>query len=209
MKDTSTVLKKNCFQVQTWHPARTQFCPSPIFPCRDSQRAVLSSITGGLDRTAPPWLPRLCCYCGRMNGAEIETKTRGEGYGISPSDRQQSRVMSIPGSSRQSEHWHRKRKPFQWVERDNTHHLTNVITKAFPLWHTHIHRNAFQTLVCSQLQTRKNSSAQKQPPPLFYKVSNSLGFLSTQRHSWAYCYPLCILWQLNPLAIFHRPTACQ
>lgn len=55
--------------------------------------------------TAPPWLLRLYCYCGRTNGAGIETKTRGDRYGILPSDRQQSRAMSIPGSSRQSTGW--------------------------------------------------------------------------------------------------------
>lgn len=113
MKDTSIVLMKNYFQVQTWHPARTHFHPSPILLCRDSQPAALASITGGLDRTGPPWLPRLQCYCGRMNGAGIEIKTRGEEYQIPPSDIQQSRAMSIPGSSRQSQSTGRQRKPFE------------------------------------------------------------------------------------------------
>lgn len=161
MKDTSIVLMKNYFQVQTWHPARTHFHPSPILLCRDSQPAALASITGGLDRTGPPWLPRLQCYCGRMNGAGIEIKTRGEEYQIPPSDIQQSRAMSIPGSSRQSQSTGGQRKPFQRVKGDNIHHLTNVIAKAFSLWHTHTHCNASQTLLCSQLHTRKNSFAQK------------------------------------------------
>lgn len=138
MKDTSIVLKNNYFQVQTWHPARTHFCPSPILLCRDSQPAVLASMIGGLDRSGPSWLPRMQCYCGRMNRAGIEIKTRGEEYQIPPSDIQQSRAMSIPGSSRQSQSTSRQRNPFQRVERDNIHHLTNVITKAFSHWHTPI-----------------------------------------------------------------------
>lgn len=99
IKDTSTVLKKNDFQVQARHPARPHFCPSPIFLCRDSQPAVLSSITGGLDRTAPPWLPRLYCYCGRMNGAGIETKTRREGYEAPPSDSRAERASQAAADS--------------------------------------------------------------------------------------------------------------
>lgn len=98
-KDTSAVLKKNYFQVQTWYPARTHFCPSPVLLYRDSQPEVVSPITGGIDRTAPPWLPRLYCHCGRMNDRDQDKR---EGYGIPASDRQQNRA--IPGSSTQSEH---------------------------------------------------------------------------------------------------------
>lgn len=36
-----------------------------------------------------------------MDGAGVETKKRGKGYCIPPSGREQSRVMSVPGSGRQ------------------------------------------------------------------------------------------------------------
>ena len=120
-------------------PNQTPLLPSPTFSCRDPQPAAQASITGGLDRTGPPWLPTLRGSDGPCGVTVVERRGRRRdqetrGGVLRPTRRQGAEQSDEHPRQRQAEaeQWHRQRKSLQY-EAEREGHSSRWKEDSLPL----------------------------------------------------------------------------